>query len=216
MEKPLETDTHSVILQHENEIEALFVDENLIFYCGDSKGGVTSFSNGKFMYTINIVEAVKSLYVEKELFYTLLNLDLSIHEVRETGKYCMKASIPGKFPVTLFGSKDDGRSKYIAILTRDGKGITIVKNGLDEKFETLTVKQNVHELIVNAMKGIGDILISCDYAGKVVKSQVEGTDLKVLSSCTTGSGCANCIAIVDENTVFIGSTDGSIKKVVFT
>lgn len=216
MEKPLESDIYSVILQHDNEIEALFVDENLIFYCGDSKGGVTSFLNGKFMYTINIVEAVKSLYVEKDLFYTLLNLDLSIHEVRESGKYCMKASIPGKFPVTLFGKKDDGRSKYIAILTRDGKGVTIVKNGHEEKFATLTVKQNLHELIVNAMQGIGDVLISCDYAGKVIKSRVENNELKELANFTTGSGCANCIAIVDENTVFVGSTDGSIKKIVFS
>lgn len=35
VEKPLESDANSTILQHINEIEALFVDENLIFYCGE-------------------------------------------------------------------------------------------------------------------------------------------------------------------------------------
>lgn len=35
VEKPLESDANLTILQHINEIEALFVDENLIFYCGE-------------------------------------------------------------------------------------------------------------------------------------------------------------------------------------
>jgi hypothetical protein len=176
---------------------------------------VTCFENGKLKYTLNVVEGVKSLYVEKELFYTLLNMDLSIHEVRDNGKFCMKMSIPGKFPVTLFGEKTDGISKYIAILTRDGKGITIIKNKLDEKYKTLTVKENLHEFIVNALKGTGDFLFSCDYAGKVVKTQVCGNELKEIGSITTGSGCANCLAVINENSVFVGSLDGSIKKIVF-
>lgn len=161
------------------------------------------------------MEAVKSLYVEKDLFYTLLNMDLSIHEVRETGKFMMKASIPGKFPVTLFGEKTDGRSKYIAILTRDGMGITIIRNGFEGKYETLVVKEKLHEMIVNAMTGVGDILFSCDYAGKVVKTQVEGNQLRELDSVTTGSGCANCVAVANENLIYVGSGDGTIKKIAF-
>lgn len=164
---------------------------------------------------MNIVEAVKSLYVEKDLLYTLLNLDLSIHEMREDGKYSMKMSIPGKFPVTLFGEKTNQRSKYIAILTRDGKGITIVKNGLDEKFQILTVKENLHEMIVNAMSGTGDYLFSCDYAGKVIKSHIIGNTFDEVGSVNTGSGCGNCLAISNEKTVYVGSTDGSIKKISF-
>jgi hypothetical protein len=182
---------------------------------GDSKGGVTSFENGKFKLTINIVEAVKSLFVEKNFFYTLLNMDLSIHEVRETGKFMMKMSIPGKFPVTLFGEKSDGRSKYIAILTRDGRGITIIRNAVEEKFQTLTVKENLHELIVNAMAGAGDFLFSCDYAGKIVKTRMEGTQLNEVDIITTGSGCANCIAVANENSIYVGSNDGTIKRISF-
>lgn len=128
----------------------------------------------------------------------------------------MKFSIPGKFPVTLFGAKTDGRSKYIAILTRDGKGVTIVKNGADEKFQTLTVKENLHELIVNAMAGNGDFLFSCDYAGNVVKSLVKGNEFQLVASVNTGSGCANCVAVVDQNSVYVGNTDGTIKKIIFT
>lgn len=37
VEKPLESDANSTILQQDNkEIEALFVDDNLLFYCGES------------------------------------------------------------------------------------------------------------------------------------------------------------------------------------
>lgn len=175
---------------------------------------MTCFEQGKFKYTINIVESVKSMYIEKDLVYTILNNDLSIHEVKEDGsKYHMRASMPGKFPVTLFGEKVDGRSKYIAILARDGKGITIAQNG--GEFQKITVKENVHEMIVNAMRGIGNVLFSCDYAGKVVKTQVEGDKLNEIASITTGSGCANCIAVKDEKTIFVGSGDGSVKKITF-
>ena len=155
------------------------------------------------------------MFVEKNECYTLLNSDLSIHEFKNNGQFCMLMSIPGKFPVTLFGEKTDGRSKYIAVLTRDGKGITIVNNKLNEKFKTLTVKENLHEMIVNALKGIGEFIFSCDYAGRVIKSQVCGTELKELGSVSTGSGCANCLAVMNENSVFVGSLDGTIKKVVF-
>lgn len=159
---------------------------------------------------------MKSLYVEQELFYTLFNLDLSVHEVKENGKYMMKASIPGKFPVTLFGEQSNGRSKYIALLTRDGKEITIVKNAIDEKFKTLTVKENLHDRIVNALEGgTGEFLFSADYAGKVCKTQIDGNELKEVGCLVTGSGCANCIAVFNDKTVFVGSSDGTIKRIVF-
>lgn len=125
------------------------------------------------------------------------------------------ASIPGHFPVTLFGEKSNGISKYIAILTRDGKGITIVSNKAGEKFETLTVRENMHEMIVNALQGTQDYLFSADYAGTVIKSQVIQKELKEVDRITTKSGCCNCIAVFDEKNVFVGSADGTIKKVVF-
>lgn len=175
---------------------------------------MTCFEQGKFKYTINIVENVKSMYIEKDLVYTILNNDLSIHEVKEDGsKYHMRASMPGKFPVTLFGEKNNGRSKYIAILTRDGKGITIAEN--EGEFPRVTVKENVHEMIVNALKGCGNLLFSCDYAGRVVKSKIEGDKFNEIDSIAIGAGSANCIAVKDDKTIFVGSGDGSVKKITF-
>lgn len=214
LDNPLESDDAKVLFQHDNEIEALFC-ENALFYCGDSQGGVTCFEDGKFKFKLNIVENVKSLFVEGKLVYTLLNLDLSIHEVRPSGNYSHLCSVPGKFPVTLFGKRNDERSSYIAILTRDGKGITIVGNSVGENFKTITTKENIHEMIVNAMKGSNNILFSADYSGKIVKSEMMGDSLKEIASGNGESGCINCIDVLDENTIFIGNTDGKIKKIIF-
>jgi hypothetical protein len=125
----------------------------------------------------------------------------------------MKSSIPGKFPVTLFGDVVDGRSKYIAILTREGKGITVIKNG--SQYPTIDVNENLHEMIVNSMKGCGDFLFSCDYSGHVTKSQLTDGKLKQLASVATDSGCANCIALASEKTAYVGSSDGTVKRIIF-
>jgi hypothetical protein len=73
-------------------------------------------------------------------------------------------------------------------------------------------------MIVNAIAGVGvavPFLFSCDYAGKVVKSQVDGNELKELDSVTTGSGSANCIAVENATTIYVGSGDGTVKKIEF-
>lgn len=214
IDNPLESDDAKILLQHENEIEALFT-ENTLFYCGDAGGGVTCFEDGKFKFKMNIVEAVKSLFVEGNLVYTLLNLDLSIHEVRASGNYSHVGSVPGKYPVTLFGSKVNGRSSYIAILTRDGKGVTIIGNLQEDKYKKITVKENMHEMIVFAVKGYNNCLFSADYAGKLMKCEMCGDSLKEISSGDAESGCINSIAVLDENTIFIGCSDGTVKKVIF-
>lgn len=216
IDNPLQSDDAKVLLHHDTEIEAIFVDDDAKFYSGDSKGGVTCFEDGKLKFQMNIVECVKSLFVEGKYVYTLLNLDLSIHEVRDSGNYSMTASIPGKFPVTLFGDRIEARSNYIAILTRDGRGVTIIGNAVKDKFAKILCKENMHEMIVNTMKGCNDVLFTGDYAGKIVKSKMIGRDeLKEIATGCTESGCANSIAVLDENTIFVGSTDGSVKKVTF-
>lgn len=252
-ENPLESKRYLVLL-HEREIEALFCDENLIFYCGDNKGGVIGFNNGKFMYRRrNIVEAIKLLHVEK-LFYTLTDLGMTIHEMDdETGKFTMKGSVNGKFPVTFFGMKPDGTSKFIAITTPtkvlvkpptdspptdpiyaptdatnkapidefrfDNLGVTVFKNDFQEKFHRLTIKENLHEFPIVAMKGKGDYLFTGDEEGNIIKSRIicryEGNEIKEEAHCETGQQNANCIAVADENTIFIGSGDGTVKKIVF-
>lgn len=152
---------------------------------------------------------------QQHRFQTFKKIIFSIHELRGE-KYIMKASIPGKFPVTLFGSeKVDGRSKYVAILTRDGLGITIINNLSNENFAVLDVIEKLHTMIVNFMQGFGDVLYSVDYAGEIIKTQMIDGKIKKIGAVSTGSGCGNCIAVVDANTVFVGSLDGSIKRIHF-
>ena len=124
----------------------------------------------------------------------------------------MKGSVPGKSPVTLFGDKIDGRSKYIAIATRNGLGITIISN---DKYQAVDTKENVHGMIINSMKGFGNFLFSCDYAGKVVKCEMMEGKLKEITSVSTNAGCANCIEVVNDKIVYVGSTDGTVKRINF-
>ena len=124
----------------------------------------------------------------------------------------MKACVPGKYPVTLFGDKVDGRSKYIAITTRSGLAIEIISN---DKYQVIDTKENVHSMIINEIKGFGDFLFACDYAGQVVKYKMIGGKLEEIASVRTNSGCANCIEVVDDKTVYVGSTDGTIKRINF-
>jgi hypothetical protein len=131
-------------------------------------------------------------------------------------KYIMSACIPGKFPVTLFGEKINGRSKFIAVLTREGKDIQVISIGQDDKYTIIDVTENRHDMIVNSMQGINDTLFSVDYSGKVVKSQVIDGKLKLIGSVSTGSGCANSVTVLDENTIYVGSADGSVKRISFS
>lgn len=149
------------------------------------------------------------LYVENNFIYSMLNNDMSIHEIKEGGKLSMKTSVPGKYPLSVFGSK------YIAVATRDCKGVQIMKNSVEERFAKIVTKQNVHGMTINAMNGFGDYLFSCDFLGELIRSQVIGNELKELARTDTESGCGNCIVAVSETVIYIGNTDGTIKKIVF-
>lgn len=123
-----------------------------------------------------------------------------------------------QYPVTLFGKKNDGQSKYIAILNRASTGVMLVLNSLVEKFRTLTIKDFLNEEIIKAMGGFGEFLFTCDEHGAVVKSQVQKDKLKAIGNVHTSPLtplCINCVAASDEMIVFVGSVDGSIKRVNF-
>lgn len=87
---------------------------------------------------MNLVEEILGLIIEANTLYTIRSLDLSINELRENGKHSMKASIPGKSPVALFGKVENARRAYICLPTRDGMGITVVTNS--GQFPILTKK----------------------------------------------------------------------------
>lgn len=52
-----------------------------------------------------------------------------------------RATIPGRAPLCLFGELIDNRRKWILILTRDGKGYTIIRNSFNEKFPTILTQE---------------------------------------------------------------------------
>lgn len=120
--------------------------------------------------------------------------------------------------MTFFGKKDDGYSKYIAILNRGETGVMLVLNSLTEKFRTLTVKDFLNEEVIRAMGGFGEYLFTCDEHGAIVKSQVQKDKLKAVGNVHTSPLTplrTNCVAASDEMLVFVGSVDGSIKRVNF-
>lgn len=75
----------------------------------------------------NVVEEVKSLAVEGNQVYTIKDTDCVVHEKTNSG-LVNKATIPGRYPLILAGPKVGNKHKYILFCTRDGKGLTLVKN----------------------------------------------------------------------------------------
>lgn len=77
----------------------------------------------------------------RNLLYTARDLDCVITDLLDgkTGKYITKATIPGRQPVGLFGPKDNDISTYLVFTTRDGKGISLVRN--KQPFDTVWNKE---------------------------------------------------------------------------
>ncbi|CRK90633.1 CLUMA_CG004335, isoform A [Clunio marinus] len=182
---------------------------------GDNTGNVSAYENGHLKYTITVPDAVKCVFVEKEILYIFTPTELSIYEVTDVGKNVKKFNIPAKPPITLFGEKVNGRYKYAALLAPSGQEIIVLKNSVEDNFETLTINDEFHELTITAIEGADEYLFSADYTGKVVLSQVEGNELKEFVNGSTGSGCCNCLAPMDDKNVFVGCTGGEIMKVAF-
>lgn len=141
-EKPLESDDSKKLLECGDDLLSLVVD-NDILYCGDDKGVVTTFENGKIKLRFNLVEEVKSLAVmnkclegksKKPAFNRAITDLLSVVGVLE--KYVTKATIPGKSPVILFDNKS-----LICILTREGTGFKILRNDPKALYKVLATTE---------------------------------------------------------------------------
>lgn len=77
----------------------------------------------------NVLEEVKSLAVEEDRVYTVKDQDLVISQKTASGKGLVnKATIPGRYPLILCGPKEGNKHKYVIFCTRDGKGLTMIKN----------------------------------------------------------------------------------------
>lgn len=68
--------------------------------------------------------------ISRSLLYTARDLDCVVTDLLagKTGNYVTKATIVGRAPVSLFGPKENGISMYLVFTTRDGKGISLVRN----------------------------------------------------------------------------------------
>lgn len=129
-ENPLESDQHTVLMRTEHdEIAALYcVDE--VLYSGDDKGVVIRWVDNKITFKYNIVEEVRSIFVEHTWLYTARDLDAVVTDLlgSKTGQYATIGTIPGRAPLALIGPTEADRRKYLVFITRDGKGIELHRN----------------------------------------------------------------------------------------
>ncbi|XP_063705886.1 uncharacterized protein LOC134834979 [Culicoides brevitarsis] len=201
-----------------DEIESLYVHGDTL-YSGDDKGVVAFFENDKFMSRIETSEEVKGLIAEKGFIYTIRDRDLSIFAADTSKKVAglqHRAAIPGSAPICIFGPVEKEKQKYIGMLMRQAKGLQVIKNHPDEKFAVLCEKDNVHEMLINALTGIDHFMFSADYVGKVKKWSVESGKLELIAELDACPGvCINAIKAIDANTVYIGSSDGLLRKLTF-
>ena len=77
----------------------------------------------------NVIDEVRSIAVEGDLLYTVKDQDLVISQKTASGKGLVnKATIPGRYPLIMCGPKEGNKHKYAMVCTRDGKGLTLIKN----------------------------------------------------------------------------------------
>lgn len=85
--------------------------------------------NNKEKQVYNVVDEVKSMAVEEDRVYTIKDQDLVISQKTASGKGLVnKATIPGRYPLILCGPKQQNKHKFVVFCTRDGKGLTLIKN----------------------------------------------------------------------------------------
>lgn len=66
-------------------------------------------------------------------------------------------------------------------------------------------------MIINGLKGTDKYIFTCCYGGLIKRWNL---DLSLAGEVSIGI-CANTLAVLDDNTVYVGFTDGSIRKICF-
>lgn len=213
---PIKSNTVEDLLRCDDVILAMvFVDDHL--YTGDEKGVVTKWKNDKIVFKYNLVEEVKTLGVEGNLIYTARDLDVVISMILpgKSGKYTTKAVMAGKSPLALVGSTKDDSKEFLVFADRSGKGLVLVDNLPGKNFTALWTVEDLHEMIVNGICGSERFIYSGGYDGKVkCLSKITEKNPKIVGEADVGS-CVNGICIGEqENIVYVGSSDGFLRKVV--
>lgn len=153
--RPLESSDATVLMRTEHdEIAALVCVGDDTMFSGDDKGVVIKWVDNKITFKYNIVEEVRSMAVENGLLYTARDLDAVITDLgrSKTGQYVTIGTLPGRAPLALIGPIVVGQTehrKYLVFTTRDGKGITLVRNEI--RFGPIWTKQ-VWPLIIVIFK----------------------------------------------------------------
>ncbi|XP_055384483.1 uncharacterized protein LOC129614110 [Condylostylus longicornis] len=200
----------------ENPIQALFCHGESI-WAGDGVGNLFNFENFERAQHFEMVEEIKGLAIDDKLIYTIRDNDLCISEIiPERGLYIVKAVVPGKSPLKLFGAYINAKRSLLATVSRDGKGINVLNNCPHRDFVKMWHIDNAHETIINALSGNENTLFSGSYNGTIkVWSNVNDVG-KLYGELNIGS-CINSLCHgPDDHTVFAGTSDGKIKKVVFS
>lgn len=130
---PLKSDESQEIFRaykEEDELCSLYCTDDGSLYAGAVKGIVTRFVDNKVTETYNVSEEVRSMAVEKHNLYTAKDLDAMVLELLpgKIGKPGLMASIEGRAPLALVDPNEFGHSKYLVFTTRDGLGMTLVRN----------------------------------------------------------------------------------------
>jgi hypothetical protein len=124
----------------------------------------------------------------------------------------MKGQIAGKSPICLCGKFINGKREFIAVPLRCGLGLQVVKNITAGGFKAVHTLEDAHEMIINCMQGTDTSIFACGYGGAVKKWNL---DLSLAGEVCVPGICANTLALKDESTVFVGFTDGTIRKISF-
>ncbi|KAL5279953.1 hypothetical protein ACFFRR_004143 [Megaselia abdita] len=215
-EDPIKSNTVEDLLRCDDVILAMvFVDGHL--YTGDEKGVVTKWKNDKIVFKYNLVEEVKTLGIQNNSIYTARDLDVVISEILpgKSGRYTTKGVMPGKSPLALVGPTKDGSKEFLVFADRSGKGLAMVNNLPGQNFLPLWTVEDLHEMIVNGICGSERLIFSGGYDGKVkCLTNINEKNPQVVGEADIGS-CVNGICIGEkENIVYVGSSDGILRKVV--
>jgi len=214
---PLSSDNSKEIYSSQEwPIQTLYCHGESV-WAGDGLGVLMLFQHNERVHHYKMIEEIKSLAVEGDLVYTIRESDLVVSEIVQSDRnlYKVKQVIPGKSPMKLFGPWINAKRSLVVTATRDGKGLNVLNNCPHREFVKVWHKDNAHDLIINAMSGNEKTLFTAGYDG-IVKMWTDIMDTGKLSGELNIGSCVNSLCHgPNDHTVFVGTSDGKVRKALF-